>query len=292
MTAARAHAWRRLARQPVTLASLAVLICLFALGGLAHEIAPNGWNEIDLAARWQNHAPTLAGWTHLFGTDNIGRDILVRTLWGLHYTEISALLGALLATLVGLLVGGIAGLYGGWVDTSLMRAADLATTFPVIVVMIVVFFFLEPLTVAKATLVFTLYLWAFVARAVRARFSWLRNEEFVEAARALGASDARIFFRHLLPNAAATVVVAGTSLVGQIILVEATVEFFGFGVASLLRPTLGNLIADATSTGIGGNNQLGLGWWVWAPAAALLVLILVCVNLVGDGLAEALDPHS
>ncbi|HVA30185.1 MAG TPA: ABC transporter permease subunit, partial [Gaiellaceae bacterium] len=114
----------------------------------------------------------------------------------------------------------------------------------------------------------------------------------VEAARALGASELRILVRHLLPNAASAVIVATTALVGQIMLVEATAEFFGFGVNSLVRPTLGNLIADSTAGGIGRFNVLGLGWWVWATPAVVLVLVLVCVNLVGDGLATALDPRA
>jgi peptide/nickel transport system permease protein len=283
---------RRLARQPITFAALAVLLALFVVGALAPTIAPTGWNDIDLSLRWQNHPPTIVGWTHLVGTDNIGRSVLIRTLWGLHYTELSALLGAALATLLGLAIGGVAGIRGGWLDTVLMRLADLATTFPVIVVMIVVFVFFEPLTVTKATLIFAFYLWAIVARVVRARFVALGSEQFVDAARALGASDTRIFFRHLLPNAAGTVAVVASSLVGLIILVEATAEFFGFGISSLIRPTLGNLIAESTSTGIGPSNQLGLGWWVWVTPATVLVVILLCVNLVGDGLAEALDPRS
>jgi len=284
-----AQALRRLTRQPLTLAALALLLALFILGGLAHELAPQGWNAIDLSGRWQNHAPTLSGW-HLFGTDNIGRDVLPRMLWGLHDTEQATLLGALLATLLGVAIGGLAGLYGGWLDATLMRFVDLVTSFPPIVLMIIAFFFLEPLTVWKATAVFALYMWTQVARAVRARVTGLGGAEFVEAARALGASDTRLFFRHLLPNAAGTVVVAATALVGQIILIEATAEFFGFGVNSLIRPTLGNLIADATTSGIGSYNQLGLGWWVWAGPAALLALILISINLVGDGLNTALNP--
>jgi peptide/nickel transport system permease protein len=282
---------RRVVSQPVTVAALAVLVAIFTAGALASRIVPQRWNDLNLSAQWQNHPPTAA-WPHLMGTDNIGRDVLVRTIWGLHYTETSALLGALLATPAGLCLGALAAFYGGWLDAALMRIADLTTTFPVIVVMIIVFFFLEPLTVAKATLILGLYLSAFVARTVRARFLSLGKEEFVEAARALGASNARILTRHLLPNAAGTLVVAATAMVGQIVLVEATAEFFGFGISSLLRPTLGNLVAEAASTGIGANNQLGLGWWVWATPATLLVAILVCVNLVGDGLTEALDPRT
>ena len=285
-----AHTRQRLVRQPATLAALAVLVVLLTAGGFAHVLAPQGWNAIDLSARWANHAPTISGW-HLLGTDNIGRDVLVRTLYGIHDTELSALLGALIATLVGLTVGGIAGLHGGWLDVTLMRIADLVTAFPAMVLMLAAFAFISPVTTTTATLVFAGYMWTFVARVTRARFSALGAEEFVMAARALGASDTRIFLRHLLPNAAGALLVSATSLVGQIVLLEATVEFVGFGVSSQVNPTLGNLIADATSSGIGAYNFLGLGWWVWAGPAIALVLILVCTNIAGDGLDTALNPR-
>ena len=281
---------RRLGRQPAGLVALAVLVALFVVGGLAHEIAPQGWNDLHLSGRWTNHPPTLAG-NHFLGTDNIGRDTVVRTLWGLHDTESVALIGASVAMLIGVLVGGLAGLYRGWVDAVLMRFVDLVTAFPVIVLMLVVFALLEPVSTTKATIVFSLYMWTFVARVVRGRLLVLGGEEFVEAARALGASDLRIFFRHLLPNATGTLVVAATSMIGQILLVEATVEFFGFGVNSLIRPTLGNLTADATVSGIGNFNSLGLGWWVWVGPAATLVLVLLCVNIAGDALDAALNPR-
>jgi peptide/nickel transport system permease protein len=282
---------RRILRQPAALFALAVLVALFTVGGLAHEIAPQGWDDINLASRWSNHAPTVVG-HHYLGTDNIGRDVLVRTLWGLHDTESVALIGAAIATALGLLVGGLAGFRRGWLDPVLMRFVDLVTTFPVIVLMLVVFTLLEPVTATTATIVFALYMWTFVARVVRAPMLVLGAAEFVEAARAVGASELRIFFRHLLPNAAGTLVVAATSMVGQIMLVEATVEFFGFGVNSLLRPTLGNLTAEAAVSGIGHYNSLGLGWWVWATPAAVLVLVLLCVNVAGDGLDAALNPRT
>jgi peptide/nickel transport system permease protein len=284
------RALRRLAGQPVTLAALTLLLGVFVFGALAHELAPRGWNAIDLSARWRNHPPTFAG-GHLLGTDNIGRDTLVRTLWGLHYTEQTALLGALVAAVLGVAAGSLAGLYGGWLDLVLMRFADLVTAIPVIVLMMIAFVFLEPVTIWEATLVFAGYMWTFVARVVRARIASLAPEEFVQAARALGASDARILSRHLLPNAAGAVIVAATALVGQIVLVEATIEFFGFGVNSLIRPTLGNLISETTSSGIGVYNVLNLGWWVWTPPAVVLVVVLACTNLVGDGLDEALNPR-
>ena len=284
---------RRFLRQPIAVSALVLLITLFVVGALAQRIAPLGWNDLYLGGEWQNHAPiTGHGWLRWLGTDNIGRSSIARTLWGLHFTERAALYGALLASLIGIAMGSIAAMYGGIVDAVIMRFADFATTFPVIVTIIAAFSYLQPVTVTKATLVFAFYLWAFVARVVRTRIRSIEAEPFVEAARALGASDLRLLLRHLLPNAAGSIIVATTSLVGQIVLVEATAEFFGFGVNSLVRPTLGNLIAEATQSGIGRFNVLSLGWWTWTTPAIVLVLLLVSVNLLGDGLAAALDPRA
>jgi peptide/nickel transport system permease protein len=281
---------RRLLRRPLTVVSLVVLVGLFIAGALAPQIAPQGWGVIDLTGPWVNHGPTLAG-GRLFGTDNIGRDVLVRTLYGLHATEVAALLGALLATALGILIGGLAGLYGGWIDAALMRLVDLVTAFPAMVLMLDAFALLAPVTTWEATAVLALYMGTLVSRVVRARFATLGGEEFVQAARALGASDARIFLRHLLPNAAGAVIVSATAMVGQIVLLEATVEFFGYGVNSNVHPTLGNLLGDATASGIGRYSTLGLGWWVWVGPALALVLILVCTNIAGDGLDAALNPR-
>lgn len=274
----------------MTLAALTILVILLAAGGFAHELAPQGWNSIDLSPRWQNHPPAFAN-GNVFGTDNLGRSILVRTLWGLHFSEQVAVVGALLATTVGVMIGVLAGYYGGVSDSVLMPFADLVGGFPVIILMLIVFAFLRPVTIWDATLVFAFSLWALVARVVRAKIASIRSQEFVEAARALGASDLRIIVRHVLPNASGVIVVALTSLVGQIVIIDATVEFFGFGVDSSLRPTLGNLIANASATGIGVFNEVSLGWWAWGTPALVLVLLLVSINLAGDGFEAALDPR-
>jgi peptide/nickel transport system permease protein len=284
---------RRFLRQPIAVGALVLLAALVVVGALAHRIAPLGWNDIYLGPEWQNHAPVAGhGWLRWMGTDNIGRSAIARSIWGLHFTLTAAVFGALIAAGIGIVMGSIAAMYGGIVDGVIMRFADFATTFPVIVTIIAAFSYLQPVTVTKATLVFAFYLWAFVARVVRTRIRTIQAEPFVEAARALGASDLRLLARHLLPNAAGSIIVATTSLVGQIVLVEATAEFFGFGVNSLVRPTLGNLIAEATQSGIGKFNVLSLGWWTWTTPAIVLVLLLVAVNLLGDGLAAALDPRA
>jgi peptide/nickel transport system permease protein len=287
----RRLALRRLSRQPVTLVALAVLFALAALGELAPVLAPKGWNSIDLEERWRNHGPTLAS-GHLLGTDNIGRDVLDRTLWALHYSVQTAFLAGLGATALALLLGVFAGYRGGWLDAFLMRIADLVTGFPVIVVMIAVFVWLRPITASTATLVFALAMWPFAARVIRARATTLAAAEFVQAARALGASDLRIIARHILPNAAGAVAVAASALVGQIVLVESLAEFFGYGIPSITRPTLGNLIAEATQGGLFDTLGTGLGWWTWATPVIALILLLAAVNLIGDGLDTALNPRS
>jgi peptide/nickel transport system permease protein len=284
------HAARRLVRQPVTLVSFLLLAAILVAGELAPQLATKGWNDIDLSDRWRNHAPTLHG--HVLGTDNIGRDVLARLLWGIHYSEQTAIVGGLAATLLALAVGTLAGYYGGWLDAILMRIADLVTGFPVLVLLITAFVWLNPVTVWDATLVFSLAMWPFAARVFRARAVSLGAEEFVQAARALGASNARIVVRHLLPNAAGAIIVSATTLTGQILLIESTAEFFGFGVKSVTRPTLGNLLGEAATGGIGIDNPLGLGWWTWAPPTVVLIVLLACVNLVGDGLDAALNARA
>ena len=232
-----------------------------------------------------NHGPILSGW-HLFGTDNLGRDLLVRTLYGLHSSEQSALLATLLATVVGIVLGGIAGYRGGWADAVIMRLGDMFGVLPAIMLLLIADTYFIPVTVEKATLIIALFLWIPVARVVRAEIASLRAREFVQAELSLGASDRRIFFRHFLPNGSSTIIVAATSVLGQVIVLEATLEFFGVGVPSAEQPTLGNMIGDAQS----GSLTYGLGWWTLVVPAGVLILMLVCVNLFGDGIADALRP--
>lgn len=280
---------RRLVRQPVTIAAFFLLAVVLGAGALAPVLEQGGWNLIDLANRWHNHEPTIHG--HLLGTDNIGRDVLARVLWGIHSSEQTAIVGGVAATALATLAGLTAGYFGGWLDAVVTRVADLVTGFPVIVVLIAVFVWLRPVTIWDATLVFALAMWPFGARVIRAQTVAVAAEEYVAAAQALGASNRRIVLRHLMPNAAGTIVVTLTALIGQILLIEATAEFFGYGVSSIARPTLGNLIGEATTSGIGPYNVLGLGWWVWASPMVALVLVLACISLVGDGLDAALNPR-
>ena len=281
---ARTGTWRRLIQQPVAVGAGVILVVVFVVGAIAPRFTPDP-QIVHLSNRWINHAPMLSGW-HVFGTDQVGRDLLVQTLHGLHASEQSALFATLLASVIGIVLGGLAGYRGGWLDVLIMRLGDMLGIFPAIVLLLIAYTYFIPVTVEKASLIIAFYLWTQMARVVRAEIASLRDREFAQAALSLGASDRRIFLRHLLPNASGTIVVAATSLLGQVIVLEATLEFFRIGVPSSVQLTLGNLIGDSQT----GNLTDGLGWWTLVAPAGLLVVILVCVNLLGDGLADALRP--
>jgi peptide/nickel transport system permease protein len=281
----RPGVWRRLLRQPLAASAGVILAVVLVIGAIFPRIAPHDAQTINLSPRWINHPPMWSGW-HFLGTDNLGRDILVRTLYGLHTTEQSALLATLIAGVVGIALGGIAGYRGGWADVLIMRFGDMFGIFPAILLLLVAYTYFVPVTVRESSVIIGLYLWIPVAREVRAEVASLREREFVQASLSLGASDRRIFFRHLIPNGSSTIIVALTSLIGQVILLEAMLEFLGLGVPSGVDVTLGNLIGDAQT----GSLTVGLGWWTLVTPAGLLILILVCVNLLGDGLADAMRP--
>ncbi len=285
-------ALRRFVRNPLALVALGVLLAVLAAGALAGVLAPAGWDAINLSPSVLHHAPELAG-GHIFGTDWVGADMFVRTLYGVRTTEEVALAAALLATLVGVLVGALAGYYGGWLDALVIRVADLVSAYPAVVLTLGAIIYFGEAYPHVLILIFGGYMWTVVARVVRANVVTLRETEFVDAARALGASDARIILRHLLPNTSGTILVAATSLVGQIILIDATVEFFDYGLNSAVAPSLGNLVADVVKFKFGLSSDpasTGLGWWTWFFPGLVLVLILVCINLVGDALDAALNP--
>ena len=281
----------RFGRRPLAVGALLLLLVILSGGVLAHTIAPQGWDRINLSVGGLHQAPSLA---HPFGTDEIGRDVFVRTLYGIRTTEEVAFASALLATLLGVLLGAIAGFYGGWLDAVVMRIGDLVTAYPAVLLTLAAIVYLREAYPHNLVVIYGAIMWAVVARVVRAHVATLREQDFVDAARALGASNTRIFFRHLLPNVAGTILVAATTLVGQIILIDATVEFFDYGLPASVSPSLANLVSDVVQFKFGLPNSAtavpGMGWWTWIFPGLALVLILICVNLVGDALDTALNP--
>jgi peptide/nickel transport system permease protein len=281
------QAIRRFRRDRLGVVALVTLVLIFGAGALAGIVAPYGYNEVNLNldTLGKPQPPSFSGY-HLFGTDDAGKDVLSQTLYGIRTSVKVAFSVAGLAGLIGIVIGAAAGYYGGWVDSLLTRLVDIVISFPALLVLLAAFSTLRGVGLREIGIILVLLLWTSVARVVRASFLSLREKEYVEAARAMGASDLRIVFRHLLPNTVGPVIVAVTSVIGQAILLEATVDFFGYGIFSAVTPTLGSLVADSL-------RDLGTtSWWLYTFPTVAIVLMLLCVNYVGDSLDRALNPRA
>ncbi|HUG75720.1 MAG TPA: ABC transporter permease [Acidimicrobiia bacterium] len=231
-------------------------------------------------------SPRAAYW---FGTDELGRDILARVVDGGRTSLTVAGLTGLMVATFGTTVGAIAGYYGGWIDTALMRFVDLILSLPLLPVAIVAAAWMRDAFRGREALslavLLGVLLWGGLARIVRAEFLSLREKEFVEAARATGAKDRRIIFRHILPNALSPIIVNTTLVVGLAIILEAALSFLGFGVR-VPTPAWGQMAAQGGTLAVGGASA----WWVLVFPAVALVTTVLSVNFLGDGLRDALDP--
>jgi peptide/nickel transport system permease protein len=274
-----ALARRRFFRHRLAMGSLIILFLIFGAAIFASHLTPYKYDALDL-----DHTavgPTLTA-HHFFGTDQLGRDYFTRVLYGIGTTAKVAFLVAALSTVIGTLIGALAGYYGGWIDNLLMRFTDLILTLPALVILLTLSALIGEGSPTKIAFLLALLFWTYLARIVRGTFLSLKEREYVEAARALGASDRRIMFRHLLPNALGPIIVNATLTIATAILVEAFLSFLGFGIRPP-TPALGALIAA------GQGSMLDLWWLVTFPGITI-VLICMCVNFVGDGLRDALDP--
>jgi ABC-type dipeptide/oligopeptide/nickel transport system permease subunit len=272
-----AYARMRFFRHRLALGSLIVLIGIFGCGVFANFIAPYTYQEINLEALSQ--APSKK---HLFGTDSAGRDSFSRTLYGIRTTARVGIFVGLLSTLIGTIIGGLAGFYGGWSDNLLMRITDLFLTLPLLAILLTASRFLGSSTPTKLALLLAAIIWTSIARIVRGSFLSLREKEYVEAARAAGAGDVRIMFRHMLPNSIGPIVVAATLTIAVAILLEATLSFLGFGIEPP-TPALGALLNEGQDQGLD-------KWWLVTFPGIVIVIIVLCINFIGDGLRDALDP--
>ena len=283
-----AEAWRRFRRHKMAVLSLGVLLVMVLLV----VFGPLFWrvpiNDIDFTAR-------LAGpsWAHPLGTDDLGQDLFARILYGGRISLAVGLAAMAMAIVVGVLVGAVAGISRGSVDTALMWLTDLFLSLPQLpLLLLVIYLFRDTLKAAFGpevgvfiliVLVIGGFRWMPVARLVRAQFFSLREKEFVEAARALGATTTRQVWRHILPNALGPVIVAGTIDVAAAIIAESTLSFLGLGFPPDI-PTWGRILFDS-------KDYLDIApHWAMFPGLAIFLAVLT-INFVGDGLRDALDPR-
>ena len=269
----------RFLRHRLAVASLIFLIFLVFLAIFARRVSPYAYDELDLMNIAQG--PTREG-NHWFGTDLLGRDYLSRVIFGLRTSLWVATLVAGLTTVIGTAIGSIAGYYGGTVDNLLMRFTDLMITLPLLAVLLTASVFLGNGDPVRVGIILALLIWTGLARIVRGVFLSLREKEFVEAAKAAGAGDARIIIRHLLPNAVGPIIVSMTLIIAAAILIEAALSFLGFGIQPP-TPALGKLIADGQTQGFE-------AWWLVTFPGLVIVAVALAVNFIGDGLRDALDP--
>ncbi len=282
-----ALAWQRLRRDRVAMVSLAVIALVVLVAIFAPVVAavtghgPNEqFRDTGLSPEGLPVAPSSTFW---FGTDDLGRDILVRIAYGARVSLLVGVVATALTVVIGVVVGLVAGFVGGVVDTLLARLVDIVLSMPFLLVAIALVSITGPsLTVTIVVIGF--FSWASVARIVRGQVISLREREFVEAARSLGASDRRIMFVDVLPNVLAPIIVYTSLLIPIVILTEAALSFLGLGLAPP-TPDWGGMINEATA-------YYTIAWWfVFFPGLALLVTTLA-FNLFGDGVRDAFDPRS
>lgn len=271
--------WRRFLRHRLAVAGGCVVLLLLSMALFANLLAPHDPLSLDTQRRF---IPPLTNVSFVLGTDEIGRDLLSRLFYG---GRVSLVVGvtAMFATIVtGLLIGLIAGFYGGRVDNVLMRFTDTMLCFPQVFLLLVLAAFITP-TVVSIALIIGLTSWMEVARIIRAQIQYIKEQDFIQAAFALGASEGRIMFKELLPNAIAPVLVSATLNVANAVLMESYISFLGYGIQPPLA-SWGNMLTNAQS-------YFDLAPWLAILPGVMITLTVMSFNFLGDGLRDALDPR-
>jgi peptide/nickel transport system permease protein len=268
---------KRFSRNTLSVIGAAVVLSLITISLLAPFLSPYDPTTIDVY-----NVLSPPGKAHWLGTDELGRDLLSRIIWGSRVSLKVGVVAVSIALMIGILVGSVAGFYGGKIDALLMRFVDIMLAFPTFFLILAVIAILEP-NIYTIMAVIGVTGWMDVARLVRAEFLSLKERDFVDAGRAIGISNARLIFRHILPNALSPVFVAATFGVAGAILTESGLSFLGLGVQPP-DPSWGNILTS-------GKDNIEIAWWLSLyPGLAILITVL-SYNLVGEGLRDALDPR-
>lgn len=304
--------WRRFRHQKAGISGIIVLALLSILCIVVPMLSQYGLYDVNPVQYYAPFGTTdmLAGGTHWMGTDWLGRDFMTRVFFAGRTTLFVALISTIMMVIIGAIFGGVAGFYGGWVDTLLMRFTDFLLALPLLPMFLFALRFLREspaldelwksqdtntfITIAAISGVFTLFGWMGLARLVRGSVLSLRTQTYIEAAHALGVSNRRIIFRHLLPNTLGPILVSGTFAVGDFIILEAVLAYFNQGINDPPLPSWGNLIVSTQSLAFGItdlNPFDNVRGWLFLMPALLAVIAVLSINYIGDALRSALDPH-
>jgi len=269
--------WRRFRKNRLALAGSVLVLFLFFVSLLAPWLAPYDPNAIDLK---NILAPPSA--EHWFGTDQLGRDVCSRMIWGAGISLKVGFVATGIAILIGTILGAVSGYYGGWVDSVIMRFVDIMLCFPTFFLILAVIALLEP-SIWNIMIIIGITGWMGITRLVRADFISLKERDFILAARAIGASDMRIIFGHMLPNAMASILVTATLGVAGAILTGSALSFLGIGVQPP-TPSWGNILTA-------GKDNIDIAWWLSLYPGLAILLTVLGYNLLGEGIRDSLDPR-
>jgi peptide/nickel transport system permease protein len=269
--------WQRFKRNKLAVAGGVIVLALFFVAVFAPLLAPYDPTGID-----RKHILEPPGISHPFGTDDLGRDILSRMIYGARISLAVGFVAVGISSIIGIFFGAIAGYYGGWLERIIMRFIDIMLTIPTFFLILAVIAFIGS-SIWNIMAVIGLTSWMGVARLVRAEFLSLKEREYVLAARALGASDSRIIFRHIIINSMAPVLVSAVLGIAGAVLVESALSFLGIGVQPP-TPSWGNILTI-------GKDTMEVAWWLSVfPGLAILITVLG-YNLLGEGIRESIDPR-
>ena len=268
----------RIWQHPLALTGTVIILLLVTAAALAPWLT--SYDPYQIASDNRLAAPS---WQHFFGTDDMGRDIFSRVLYGARLSLLAAMVVLILATGIGVVVGAIAGYYGGWVDEILMRTTDMFLAFPAMILAMCIASALGP-SLINAMIAVSIVWWPWYARLIRGQILSLKNKEYVEAARALGASDARVLWKYILPNCTAPLIIQITLDIGYAILTTASLSFIGVGAVPP-TPEWGAMISV-------GRGFILVQWWYPTFPGLAIFLAVAGFSLLGDGLRDILDPRS
>jgi peptide/nickel transport system permease protein len=270
--------WKRFKRNKLAMAGMIIVIAMYMIAIFAPFIQRYEYDVITAGMR--NTPPSAEHW---LGTDRNGRDVYSRMVNGARVSLFAGFAAVAIVMTVGVLLGGIAGFFGGFIDSLIMRFTDVLLSIPLILLLITAASLFKP-GLSTTIIVIGLTSWPGAARLIRGQFLALKSQEYVTAARAIGANSWRMMFRHLLPNTMALVIVEATLWLGFAILLEASLSYLGLGVL-IPTPSWGNMLQD-------GQRDLIMGaWWMTVFPGMAIFLTVLAFNLMGDGLRDALDPR-
>lgn len=269
--------FRRFIKNRLAVFGGSLVLFVFIVSLLAPIISPYDPSAIDTKNILAGPSPS-----HPLGTDDLGRDVLSRMIWGGRVSLMVGFAAVGIATLLGIILGSLAGFYGGIIDTIVMRAVDIMLSIPTIFLILTMIAILEP-SIWNIMIAIGLTSWMEPARLIRAEFISLKEREFVISARAIGASDWRIILRHILPNSLSPILVSATMGIGGAILIESGLSFLGLGVQPP-TPSWGSLLSA-------GKDNIEIAWWLSAFPGLAILLTVLGYNLLGEGIRDALDPR-